>query len=251
MSLKLVALIVFVVGITLLVGFLLYENSRRKKETGGEFHLKSRPLINRDKSLLSDHVESVHDFFDEKTELVSDNSFSSELPAHPDEHDKDASLTDSATPPASLPLQGSPDTAQNEGNQNPSKNPLAGCHVYGFFESSGLNQLYARLEDTLSGDFRVSPRIRVTDLINTSGSGLEENLAQMSFDFLLSDLESGEVRCVVMTELTMQSSPLWACIKLLLRDKHIPVYCHGIEDGANDERLSESIYNLIDETSHD
>jgi len=251
MSLKLVALIIFVVGFTLLAGFLLYENSRRKKEAGVELSPKTVSAKYPEKSEQAERVASVHDFFKEDNEQITDISLTNDAAVNSDKTEAQGAPSISVSHETTvLPVQPS-DALPEQASDGAGINPLANCPVYGFFASSAINLLYARLEDILSGDFRISPRIRVTDLLNTSGAAFEEKLSEMSFDFLLSDLETGAVRCVVMTEDTMKTSPLWQFITELLQEKNIPVYRHADSGGTTNDQLSEAIYNLIEEAGHD
>ncbi|MBL1868985.1 DUF2726 domain-containing protein, partial [Klebsiella pneumoniae] len=75
--------------------------------------------------------------------------------------------------------------------------------------------IYERLEDLLSGDFRISPKIRITDIIRPEKSVIETNperakalngnFKNARFDFVVTDIDTGEIRGVVMAENTLKA----------------------------------------------
>ncbi|ELY4881553.1 DUF2726 domain-containing protein [Morganella morganii] len=213
MSLKLLALIILVVGGVLFVSFLLYEKRKRDKEQGGELAVNH---IKRDNPVSSpaNRGNSVHDLFI-------------------DEDDEPGMVND----------------------------PYSGYVARKYLINRQQTELYDRLENLLSGDFRISPRIRMTDVIRPEKEIMEyesersrimnSRFQNARFDFVVTDLENGEIRGVVMSENSLTFLNDSAFVIEILNRLNIPLYRYDESYTYSDDQLSNLLYETFDGASHD
>ena len=213
MSLKLLALIILVVGAVLLVSFLLYEKKKRDKEQGSGL---AENHVKRDNPAPSPAIRgnSVHDLFN-------------------DQDDEPGMVND----------------------------PYSGYVARKYLINRQQTELYERLENLLSGDFRISPKIRMTDIIRPE-KDIMENESERSrvmnsrfqnarFDFVLTDLETGVIRGIVMSELSLSFLNDSAFVIELMHRLNIPLYRYDEHYTYSDDQLSNMLYETFDGASHD
>ncbi|EML3441939.1 DUF2726 domain-containing protein [Proteus mirabilis] len=122
-------------------------------------------------------------------------------------------------------------------------------------------ELYDRLENLLSGDFRISPRIRMTDVIRPEKEIMEyesersrimnSRFQNARFDFVVTDLENGEIRGVVMSENSLTFLNDSAFVIEILNRLNIPLYRYDESYTYSDDQLSNLLYETFDGASHD
>jgi len=228
MSLKILALIIIVVGVTLLVAFLLYEKRKRDKEQVGGLSVgqvkKNVPVAH---SVRKE--PSIHDYFDNQDAIT-----------YPEEDQK---VIDTSPTPTS-PI-----------------NPYSGYLARKYLINRQQNTIYDRLENLLSGDFRISPKIRMTDIIKPEKQIIENdaerartmnnNFHNARFDFVITNLDDGAIRGVVMTERSIGLLQDSSFITELLKKLKIPMYLYGDDDNHTDDQLSNLLYETFEDASND
>lgn len=121
--------------------------------------------------------------------------------------------------------------------------------------------IYERLERLLSGDFRISPKIRISDVIRPEKRILETDperarelyghFNNARFDFVVTDLDNGEIRGVIMAESTINLIPSGQFIIELLNKMHIPLFRYDEDREIPDDELSDLLYETFEEAHND
>lgn len=240
MNLKLMAFVIFAVGVVILAGLFMNEAKKRRNPivpdnspAPGNEKPTARAVNKKNKSGAT-NLPSVHDFFNDD---VADSLYvEQEMPdGNP--------ASELSRLPASLTIN----------NENLEKdNQHADFNVIGHFPEPELHALYGRLEEMLSGDYRISPSISVSEIITVTGNVPRHNaqISGMSFDFLMTDLDTGALRCVIISKESSTRWIVWKTIITLLKEKGIAVFIYDKANSCSDDELSDQICNLIDEVAH-
>lgn len=219
MSLKFIAFITLVVGVVLLVSFFVYEGKKREKEKTIDTAGTAPDSPGKTDKLPATLTKtgSVHDLFSDDEDITID-------------------------PAAAV---------------EPIINPYDGYVVDKFLINHKQNMIYERLEHLLSGDFRISPKIRITDIIRPEKSIIEAdperakvlngNFNNARFDFVVTDLDTGEIRGIVMSENTLNALSSGPFIAELLDRMNIPLFRYADTSDINDDELSNLLYEKFEE----
>ncbi|MBQ0600882.1 DUF2726 domain-containing protein [Klebsiella oxytoca] len=222
MSLKLIAFSIFVIGVILLVSFFVYEGKKREKEKaiGTSGAAPACPGKTNKLPVPPTKTGSVHDLFRDDEEVTGDN-------------------------PAVEPIL----------------NPYDGYVADKFLINHKQNAIYERLEHLLAGDFRISPKIRITDIIRPEKSIIEtdperakvlnDNFKNARFDFVVTDLNTGEIRGIVMAENTLTTLSSGQFIAELLNKMNIPLFRYADTSDISDDELSNLLYEKFEEARND
>lgn len=222
MSLKLIALCILVIGIVLLVSFFVYEGKKREKEKtiGTAGGAPASPGKMNKLPAITAKTGSVHDLFCEDEEESGDTQSSEAI-----------------------------------------SNPYEGYVADKFLLNHKQSVIYERLEDLLSGDFRISPKIRITDIIRPEKSVIETNperakalngnFKNARFDFVVTDIDTGEIRGVVMAENTLNALSSGPFIAELMNRMHIPLFRYDDTSDISDDDLSNLLYEKFEEVVND
>lgn len=222
MSLKLIAFITLVIGVVLLVSFFVYEGKKREKEkpistagTGPTSPGKTDKL-----PAASKKIDSVHDLFSD-----------------------DDVVTGGAT------------------GIEQALSPYDGYVADKFLINHKQNAIYERLENLLSGDFRISPKIRITDIIRPEKSivsseperakVMNNNFNNARFDFVVTELDTGKIRGIIMAEHTLNTLSSGPFITELLGKMDIPLFRYADAGDTSDDELLNQLYEKFEEAKND
>ncbi|HCL5581102.1 TPA: DUF2726 domain-containing protein [Citrobacter freundii] len=222
MSLKLIAFSILVIGVVLLVSFFVYEGKKREKEKaiGISGAAPTSPGKTNKLPATPTKTGSVHDLFSEDEDETGDTS-----------------------------------------TVEPILNPYDGYVADKFLINHKQNAIYERLEHLLSGDFRISPKIRITDIIRPQKNIIEtdperakvlnSNFKNARFDFVVTDLDTGEIRGIVMAENTLNALSSGPFIAELLNKMNIPLFRYADTSDISDDELSNRLYEKFEEARND
>ncbi|PHM72331.1 DUF2726 domain-containing protein [Xenorhabdus sp. KJ12.1] len=141
---------------------------------------------------------------------------------------------------------------------------LSQSHYEGYVADKYLinrkqNEIYKRLENILSGDFRISPKIRITDLIRPDkeiiefdperAKHLNHKLNNARFDFVVTDLNSGKIRGVIMSRSTLTDIRAGDFIVELLNKIKIPLFQYDEDSKISDDKLSSLLYEKFEKSN--
>lgn len=117
------------------------------------------------------------------------------------------------------------------------------------------SNLYSRLVEMFTDQYTVAPRVRVTDIIQAEEKDFENQslevksamqfMSRMNFNFVLSDLHSGEIMLVMLTEERLADSGNSAFLIGLLSHLNIPLYRYERLADISDNDLAIDIAETI------
>lgn len=117
------------------------------------------------------------------------------------------------------------------------------------------SSLYSRLVDIFSDQYAVAPRVRVTDIILPEERDFESQsldvksamqfMSRMTFNFVLSDIISGQIMLVMLTEDSLANSGNSAFLIGLLSHLNIPLYRYERLAEISDNDLAVDIAETI------
>lgn len=217
---KLIAFITFMLGVAMLVIFFICEGVRQEKtrtNSSKDTKLDNQKETN-ELSAPFPKTCSIHDFFREEDTLSREDD--------------------------------------SEANTDPARNPYTGYVADKFLINRRQNAIYERLEYLLSGDYRISPKIRVTDIIRPEkriietdperATVLSGNLNNARFDFVITTLDTGKISGIVMTEKTLNSLPSGPFIAELLSRLNIPLFRYADSSYISNDQLSNLLYEKFE-----
>lgn len=117
------------------------------------------------------------------------------------------------------------------------------------------SNLYSRLVEMFADQYAVAPRVRVTDIIQAEEKDFESQspdvksamqfMSRMNFNFVLSDVHSGEIVLVMLTEERLADSGNSAFLIGLLSHLNIPLYRYERLADISDNELAIDIAETI------
>lgn len=117
------------------------------------------------------------------------------------------------------------------------------------------SNLYSRLVEMFADQYAVAPRVRVTDIIQAEEKDFESQsldvksamqfMSRMNFNFVLSDVHSGEIVLVMLTEERLADSGNSAFLIGLLSHLNIPLYRYERLADISDNDLAIDIAETI------
>ncbi|MFV8943524.1 DUF2726 domain-containing protein [Moellerella wisconsensis] len=117
------------------------------------------------------------------------------------------------------------------------------------------SNLYSRLIEMFADQYAVAPRVRVTDIIQAEEKDFESQsldvksamqfMSRMNFNFVLSDVHSGEIVLVMLTEERLADSGNSAFLIGLLSQLNIPLYRYERLADISDNDLAIDIAETI------
>lgn len=117
------------------------------------------------------------------------------------------------------------------------------------------SNLYSRLIEMFADQYAVAPRVRVTDIIQAEEKDFESQsldvksamqfMSRMNFNFVLSDVHSGEIVLVMLTEERLAESENSTFLIGLLSHLNIPLYRYERLADISDNDLAIDISETI------
>lgn len=131
----------------------------------------------------------------------------------------------------------------------------AGYKRHKFLLPRDASNLYSRLVEMFADQYAVAPRVRVTDIIQAEEKDFENQspdvksamqfMSRMNFNFVLSDVHSGEIVLVMLTEERLADSGNSAFLIGLLSHLNIPLYRYERLADISDNELAIDIAETI------
>ncbi|MEX9997067.1 DUF2726 domain-containing protein [Providencia vermicola] len=209
MSFKMIGLAVFIAGVLGLAYLLFYSGKPRKKSNGEK--VARKPTLDELFPIDEETGEKIYQREEQDGVVTSDNELTPAI--------------------------------------------YVGYKRHKFILPRDASNLYSRLVEIFADQYAVAPQIRVTDIIQAEEKDFENQsldvksaiqfMSRMNFNFVLSDIHSGEIVLVMLTEERLADSGNSAFLIGLLSHLNIPLYRYERLADINDNDLAIDIAETI------